>query len=1393
MRQIVKNIRKGHIGTLMIVLISMFLPVKNFAKPLREQTGYFLDKAYSYIAVNIDSAEYYADMVCSINRPQSAPYSKAKNIKAKVEFSRMHYLHSANQYLAVIENSRNQLDVLEAEVGLMKVYQRTSDNISFYQYRNSALKRMQSIQDESDKMDETDLNAFQTILRDFRSVSALYFYELEQINQSDKEYEKLMADPELRYDVPAFLMSLYLKGLGIGVDRTAMPAEQLVERARSLNDCLRYAERIGNQRLQAMSLRATAVLLVEADAEEINLLIDAGDILESVNKSQIQIELLPVQLLSRAMQIFAANGCIYDMIECHRILASVYILQDKYEDALKILEQSLSLFNDVRTANYPDTRNDSLQLQLYRDDYLNVEELWIDETPYATVPESMSSIREQISLAYSGLGDKVASDYNRNVYIELQKTIRLDRRYEARNELLKRSNRQLSLVIVVLIVLSLTTIYVYRKITAKLKLKNKEYAERLIKIYNLCTEILNISSGNKEIIVNLNSEIIPQAEELIGTKGLSIIQDNGAVETSAYVIPLVVSGTDKIVAYMVADNEHLQKEQKILLNIIAPYITSVLVNLGEYEWQQEYYNEIVEQHNIYTNKADNNKCENLKRKTYCSVVAESLPYIDRMKAEIMRLSSDSLNEERIRYISELVERINGYNNLLTNWVQMRQGMVTLSIESFALQDLFDIVFGSSASFRNKGIKLIVPPTDAVVRADKSLTLFMINTLAENARKFTEPGGEVTVAAQQYDEYVEISVSDTGIGLSEEDVRTIRETKIYNSSKKNGFGLINCKGIIDKYRKTDHLFDVCSFDVESTLGKGSRFFFRLPKGVKRILSVLLMLLPCSAAFSASTDSLLNKAYLYAEQAYLMNVESCYEEALLYADSALACLNMDYIANTGDSLGEIYLYGKDYADETVWLESGFATDYETLLWIRNEVAISALALGDWELYNYNNNLYLKQFKLYYAEHNIEQDSLRLQRNNSTLSILLVLIVLLFVVLLVSGFLLHVKYLIRYRSDMQQVLSVMDKISESATVQNQQEFNVREVIQKVVNNIVYDIDQMVPIRNLSVIIKGTNGVEIAANYGNANIVLDKLMETVLKQEQTEPYNDDTNYLFPLTVNTINGLEVLGVMGISIKKDTAGWQEQMVLIVQYLAATLRSTILRFELVARNIEQIQEESERIKYEDNQLHVRNLVLDNSLSTLKHETVYYPNRIKHLLSLQQTSENREADIDEMQELVSYYRDIYAILSHNVISQTGDNIVNRKNIEVNDIIEYAQKIAKKDTVFNNTAHLVMADETLLKYLVKLLMDRISEHSELLSVTVKEEYGFVKFAMLSSMNSDQKTLDTLFHPLNNKDDMAYVLCRQIIREHDDMFNHIGCRINAESVPGGTLIWFTLPAVME
>ena len=138
----------------------------------------------------------------------------------------------------------------------------------------------------------------------------------------------------------------------------------------------------------------------------------------------------------------------------------------------------------------------------------------------------------------------------------------------------------------------------------------------------------------------------------------------------------------------------------------------------------------------------------------------------------------------------------------------------------------------------KQLDLEVEPTDACVKADRALTLFMINTLAENARKYTPKGGKVRIYARQENDFVEISVEDNGCGLSPEDVNHIIGEKVYDSkiigmndapdrealrkNKGNGFGLMNCKGIIEKYKKTNPVFNVCLFNVKSTLGQGSRF-------------------------------------------------------------------------------------------------------------------------------------------------------------------------------------------------------------------------------------------------------------------------------------------------------------------------------------------------------------------------------------------------------------------------------------------------------------------------------------------------------------------------------------------------------------------------------------------
>lgn len=236
------------------------------------------------------------------------------------------------------------------------------------------------------------------------------------------------------------------------------------------------------------------------------------------------------------------------------------------------------------------------------------------------------------------------------------------------------------------------------------------------------------------------------------------------------------------------------------------------------------------------------------------------PYIDRIINEVHKLTEKGfIHDERIKaekyqYMDELVTTINEYNDILALWIKMKQGSLSLNIETFGLNELFDLIRKGSRAFEMKQQQLEVTPTDAYVKADKALTLFMINTLAENARKYTPKGGNVKVYARPTEEYVEISVEDSGYGLSEEDVTRIIGEKLYNSqeigmldaadreelrkNKGSGFGLMNCKGIIEKYRKTNEVFKVCLFNVESTLGKGSRFYFRLPVGVRKTLIFLL---------------------------------------------------------------------------------------------------------------------------------------------------------------------------------------------------------------------------------------------------------------------------------------------------------------------------------------------------------------------------------------------------------------------------------------------------------------------------------------------------------------------------------------------------------------------------
>lgn len=132
--------------------------------------------------------------------------------------------------------------------------------------------------------------------------------------------------------------------------------------------------------------------------------------------------------------------------------------------------------------------------------------------------------------------------------------------------------------------------------------------------------------------------------------------------------------------------------------------------------------------------------------------------------------------------------------------------------------------------QDRGIRLVteIPANLPAVLADEDRIAQVLSNLLDNALKYTESGGSVTVTARESGEYVRVDVSDTGCGIMEKDLPRVFE-RFYRadrqrSSEKTGTGL----GLsIVKHIVQAHNGQVF---VESVIGQGSTFSFTLPRAV-----------------------------------------------------------------------------------------------------------------------------------------------------------------------------------------------------------------------------------------------------------------------------------------------------------------------------------------------------------------------------------------------------------------------------------------------------------------------------------------------------------------------------------------------------------------------------------
>ena len=194
-------------------------------------------------------------------------------------------------------------------------------------------------------------------------------------------------------------------------------------------------------------------------------------------------------------------------------------------------------------------------------------------------------------------------------------------------------------------------------------------------------------------------------------------------------------------------------------------------------------------------------------------------------ANILAETKEIEEEEREFYVdiidknSELLLQL--IEDIL-DFSKIEAGTFDITKRNFDFKEICEETYAVHALKIPKNVRFVFDrgSQPVTVFSDPKRVVQVISNFLTNAIKFTSEG-EIKLAYKVSNDEIRVSVSDTGMGISEEDCRTIfdRFVKLNACKQGTGLGLAICKNIIEKLGGR--------IGVESTLGVGSTFWFTLP--------------------------------------------------------------------------------------------------------------------------------------------------------------------------------------------------------------------------------------------------------------------------------------------------------------------------------------------------------------------------------------------------------------------------------------------------------------------------------------------------------------------------------------------------------------------------------------
>lgn len=191
---------------------------------------------------------------------------------------------------------------------------------------------------------------------------------------------------------------------------------------------------------------------------------------------------------------------------------------------------------------------------------------------------------------------------------------------------------------------------------------------------------------------------------------------------------------------------------------------------------------------------------------------------------------DEEREERIKHVYNSANSTFKLLEDLLTWAHSQLGKITSSPEKLHLKRLlFETILDLQEPANKKNIQVsdTISEND-IIFADKNMIATVLRNLISNAIKFTNKDGSIVISSEKQanSNFLEISVTDTGVGIPKDKINDLfrieksTSTKGTENETGTGLGLMLCKEFVEKHGG--------EIWAESQIGKGSIFNFTIPK-------------------------------------------------------------------------------------------------------------------------------------------------------------------------------------------------------------------------------------------------------------------------------------------------------------------------------------------------------------------------------------------------------------------------------------------------------------------------------------------------------------------------------------------------------------------------------------